>query len=261
MSSELYGHESYIEHFRAGGAQHVVDGVLLNAESRKRKAKKIVAVLSDFLGSPLQELDCLDIGCSGGHITHELGARFRRTVGIDTDAQALEIARGIGETPGLTFEQGSATAMPFADESFDVVVCNHVYEHINDQEGMLREIHRVLRPGGVCYFGAGNRFAPIEPHYRLPALAWPPKPVANAYLRLAGKQGPYGENHLSYWGLRRLVRGFRIHDYTMRILREPSRFSGGDATYDRLPTRMLPESLLRLARPAFPTYIWLLEKK
>jgi SAM-dependent methyltransferase len=261
MSSELYGEQSYIEHFRAGGAQHVVDGVLLNAVSRKRKAKKILAVLSDFLARPLDELDCLDIGCSGGHITRELGTRFRRTVGLDTDAQALDIARSLDNTPGLVFEQGSATAMAFADECFDVVVCNHVYEHVNDQRGLLREIRRVLRPGGLCYFGAGNRFAPIEPHYRLPALAWPPKPIANLYLRLAGKQGPYGENHLSYWGLRRLVDGFRLHDYTLRILREPSRFSGGDSAYNRLPTRMLPETILRLARPVFPTYVWLLEKR
>jgi SAM-dependent methyltransferase len=260
MSSELYGEQSYIEHFRAGGAQNVVDGVLLNAASRKRKAKKILAVLSDFLDRPLEDLDCLDIGCSGGHITHELAARFRRTVGLDTDAQALDIARSIGAVPGLTFEQGSATTMAYADESFDVVVCNHVYEHVNDQQAMLRELRRVLRPGGVCYFGAGNRFAPIEPHYRLPALAWPPKPIANMYLRLAGRTGPYGENHLSYWGLRRLVSGFRLHDYTPRILREPRRFSGGDATYDRLPTRLLADWMLRLARPAFPTYVWLLEK-
>ena len=260
MPDELYGSQSYIEHFRESGAARAVDGTLLNAESRSRKARKILNVLSDFIERPLSELACLDIGCSGGHITNAIGARFRTTVGLDTDAQALAIARQSVPVPGVRFEQGSATQMPLADAAFDVVICNHVYEHINDQQGMLREIHRVLRPGGVCYLGAGNRFAPIEPHYGLPLLAWPPKPVSNAYLRLTGKKGVYGENHLSYWGLRRLVRGFEVYDYTPKILSDPGRFSGGDRTYDRLPTRFLPESLLRFAAPVFPTYVWLLKK-
>ena len=261
MASELYGDQSYIEHFREGGAEGVIDGVLLNAESRRRTARKMLAVLADFIKRPLDQLDCLDIGCSGGHITHELGRRFKSTVGIDTDAPALDIARAYAKTPGLSFEQGSATAMPFDNESFDVVICNHVYEHINNQRAMFDEIRRVLRPGGVCYLGAGNRFAPIEPHYRLPMLSWPPKPVSNVYMKLARKRGPYGENHLSYWSLRRLLDGFEIVDYTARVLAEPARFSGGDRTYARLPTRFVPERALRAATPFVPTWIWLLVKK
>jgi hypothetical protein len=126
---------------------------------------------------------------------------------------------------------------------------------------MFREIRRVLKRGGVCYFGAGNRFVPVEPHYRLPLLSWPPKPVADLYLRLAGRGGPYLEQHRDYWSLRRLVAGFRLHDYTPRVLADPARFGGGDPTYERLPTRWLPEPALRLAAPLFPTYIWLLEKE
>ena len=260
MEREMYGEQSYTEHFRAGGSGEVIDGVLLNAESRLRKARKMLAVLSDFIPRPLDELDCLDIGCSGGHITRELGLRFKSTVGIDTDSPALDITRAY-ETSTLRFQHGSATAMPFDKESFDVVVCNHVYEHVNDQQAMFDEIGRVLRPGGVCYLGAGNRFAPIEPHYRLPLLSWPPKPLANAYMRLARRRGPYMERHLSYWGLQRLLRRFKIVDYTPRVLAEPARFSGGDPAYAHLPTRFVPERLLLAATPFAPTWIWLLVKE
>jgi ubiquinone/menaquinone biosynthesis C-methylase UbiE len=255
----LYGSQSYIEHFRKSGSAGVVANALLNEESRARRARKIVAVLSDFLERPRSELTCLDIGCSGGHITRLLSEQFKRTVGIDTDGPALAMAAS--SASAARFEQASATQMPFPDAAFDVVICNHVYEHINDQHALLAEISRVLRPGGVCYFGAGNRFVPIETHYRLPFLSWPPKPVANLYLRSLGRGREYLEKHLSYWGLRALTKRFRVHDYTPKVLADPTRLGGGDPRYASLPTRWLPERLLRLFSPVFPTYIWLLEKR
>lgn len=257
---ELYGSQSYIEHFRSGGAEGVVQRVLLNQESRRRKATKIGAVLVDYFRTELSSKRCLDVGCSGGHITTELGRMFDTVVGIDTDRPALELARSLPETNGVVFQRSSATSLPFKTASFDVVVCNHVYEHIDDQEALFAEIFRVLRPGGVCYFSGGNRFVLVETHYRLPLLSWPPKVISNLYLRLAGRGSHYLENHHGYWALRRMVSCFVRHDYTPRILAQPATFAPDDATYRRLPTRWMPAAAIRLLAPLFPTYIWVLEK-
>jgi SAM-dependent methyltransferase len=82
-----------------------------------------------------------------------------------------------------------ALHLPFADDSLDVVICSHVYEHVPEPVQMFREIHRVLCMGGVCYFSAGNRLMWNEPHYNLPLLSVLPRPLAHLYIRLAGWQG------------------------------------------------------------------------
>jgi len=92
---------------------------------------------------------------------------------------------------------------------------------------MMKKTYRVLKPGGVCYFAAGNRIQLIEPHYNLPFLSMLPLSAANAYLRLAGKGKVYYEKHLSFWELKRLVRKFACVDFTRKIIEEPSRYHAG----------------------------------
>ena len=107
--------------------------------------------------------------------------------------------------------------LPFGDESFDIVICSHVYEHVPDPERMFDQIHRVLKPGGVCYFSAGNRLMWNEPHYDLPLLSVLPRPLAHLYIRLAGKADRYHEKHLTYWGTQATRGTFsdnRLHEKT-----------------------------------------------
>lgn len=256
MRIEQYEAESYIEHFsKHNGA--VVDEALLDKRGRLAKAAKIRAVVADFSGRPLSQLDCLDLGCSTGHITNELAGDFRSIVGIDTDQKALELAQA---EQAAGFHRGSALRLPYRDETFDVVLCNHVYEHVRDQQALFDEIRRVLRRGGFCYLAAGNRLKVIEPHYRLPFLSWLPKLVAHRYLRLAGRGDFYFEEHLTCWRLRRLAEKFEIHDYTKRILNEPRRFAGDDPLLAWLPARGVPGALLSLGYFLLPTFIWVLRK-
>src|SRR5207237_9624421 len=72
------------------------------------------------------------------------------------------------------------------DVAVDVVVSNHVFEHVggrNEQLRDLQEVLRVLRPDGFAYLATPNRWGLLEPHYRLPFLSWLPARAANAYLR------------------------------------------------------------------------------
>jgi SAM-dependent methyltransferase len=257
MAVEQYEAESYIQHFSQHN-QTVVHEALLDEEGRLAKAAKIHAVISDFHSEPLANLACLDIGCSVGHITNALASNFRLILGIDTDHEALVMAES--REPTGRFQRGSALLLPYRPNAFDVVLCNHVYEHVSDQEALFAEIWRVLRPGGFCYLAAGNRLKVVEPHYRLPFLSWLPRPIAHRYLRLTGRGRSYFEHHLTCWSLRRLVSRFEVHDYTLTILRDPRRFGVNDPLLERLAPRGLPLALLRLAYFALPTYIWILRK-
>ena len=63
-------------------------------------------------------------------------------------------------------------------------------EHVgsfNDQSIHLKEISRVLEPGGNLYIAFPNRFAVIEPHYKLPFLSWLPQQLADLYVKWTGK--------------------------------------------------------------------------
>ena len=96
--------------------------------------------------------DVLEVGC--GIATD--GARFARAgaryAGVDSSERALELARKRFSLEGLdgAFTRASATSLPFADESFDLVYSHGVIHHIPDTASAVREFHRVLRPGGTA---------------------------------------------------------------------------------------------------------------
>lgn len=94
----------------------------------------------------------VDVGCGIGGPARYFADRFGcRITGIDlTDefcAAARHLSHAMGLADRLTFEQGDALAMPFADSAFDGAYSMNVSMNIADKEGLYREIHRVLRPG------------------------------------------------------------------------------------------------------------------
>jgi SAM-dependent methyltransferase len=125
----------------------------------------------------------------------------------------------------------------------------------------MAEIHRVLRPDGICFFSAGNRLSVMEPHYRLPLLSVIPKAWAHWYLRLLGRGTHYYETHFSYWGLRRLVGNFELEDYTRKVVTNPVRYSAEDMVPVGSAKQRFVLLFLRLAYWLCPTYLWVLRKR
>lgn len=233
---------------------------MYDAVSRERKAGTMTAVLKDYAGQPIGEYRLLNIGCSTGIIDNYLANHFRSVVSMDIDRHAVEQAKKKFHKENLGFQVGDALDLQFADCTFDVVVCSQVYEHVPSASIMMDEILRVLVPGGICYFAASNRLMWNEPHYNLPLLSVIPRSLSHLYVRLAGKGEYYHELHYTYWGLRKLVRKFIIHDYTKKIVRDADKYH---FEY-MLPPRSLKAAMARVISGTFywlmPGYIWLLEK-
>jgi 2-polyprenyl-6-hydroxyphenyl methylase / 3-demethylubiquinone-9 3-methyltransferase len=103
--------------------------------------------------------DVLDLGCAGGFMAEEMAARGARVTGIDPAAQAVEAARHHSNKMGLKirYDVGVGEALPYADASFDAVVCVDVLEHVADLNRVLAEVARILRPGGLFMFDTINR--------------------------------------------------------------------------------------------------------
>ncbi|OGQ96069.1 MAG: hypothetical protein A2521_13245 [Deltaproteobacteria bacterium RIFOXYD12_FULL_57_12] len=228
--------------------------------ARERKARTMVAILEEFLPNPLHELDLLDIGASTGIIDNYLSRYFGQVVGIDIDTQAIAHAQKTFHRGNLKFQTGDALDLPFAEERFDVVICAHVYEHVPDARRMFVEILRVLKPAGVCYFAGGNRLMLNEPHYHLPLLSVVPRPLAHIYMRLAGKGTHYYERHLSYWGLKSLVKQFARFDYTVATVSEPQKYYTDYMITPHGIKQKIALAVLCYFYWASPGYIWLLQK-
>jgi SAM-dependent methyltransferase len=99
----------------------------------------------------------LDIGSGIGGPARILASEFGcRVTGIDLTAEFVRSATVLTERCGLadrvTFHEGDALKMPFADASFDVAWTQHVVMNIKDRLGLYREARRVLKPGGVLAF-------------------------------------------------------------------------------------------------------------
>ncbi|GAB5412512.1 MAG: class I SAM-dependent methyltransferase [Congregibacter sp.] len=100
----------------------------------------------------------LDLGCGEGrHVIAACALDGVDAVGVDLSLNDLATARERMEefqkerpenSPLFALMAGDALNLPFADASFDAVICSEVLEHIPDYRGALREIHRVLKPGG-----------------------------------------------------------------------------------------------------------------
>jgi len=92
----------------------------------------------------------LDAGCGGGRHCFGALARGARVVGIDLDREGLALTRaGLAGSPGSGALQADVFRLPFPDSRFDRIVCSEVMEHVHDYPSAIRELVRVLRPGGT----------------------------------------------------------------------------------------------------------------
>jgi 2-polyprenyl-3-methyl-5-hydroxy-6-metoxy-1,4-benzoquinol methylase len=236
-------------------------GKMHDVSGREKKAMKILSVLEDHLGGKTNEMTLLDIGCSTGIMTSLISRHFKTAQGIDIDEPGVKFARENFASDNLTFSIQDSMDMDIESNSIDVATCNQVYEHVPKASRLFSEIHRVLRPGGICYFGAPNRLQFMEPHYHLPLLSVIPKPLAHLYLRILRKGDFYYEMHYSYWGLKKLAERFEIYDYTQKIVESPEKFNAEDVVRAGSFAQKGALLLLKTAYWLFPAYVWVLKKK
>jgi len=116
---------------------------------------RFVGVGNPFALGPIGAGDAvLDLGCGAGFdalVAAQLVGPTGRVVGIDLSPEMLAVASAaLAETPytWVSFRQGEVEALPFPDTSFDVVLSNGVLNLVPDKPRAVREIYRVLRPGG-----------------------------------------------------------------------------------------------------------------
>jgi SAM-dependent methyltransferase len=122
----------------------------------KRRWARRVRMLSKHL---VPGMSVLELGCGTGHFTRELARSGAEIVAIDVSPELMEIARANCSAPNVRFQIQNAYELPYADAIFDSVVGSSVLHHL-EVTSALREIHRVLKPGGAIYFTEPNMLNP-----------------------------------------------------------------------------------------------------
>ncbi|SFG83983.1 class I SAM-dependent methyltransferase [Sporolactobacillus nakayamae] len=101
------------------------------------------------------ESKILELGCGDGTFWKKNGERFPKGCAITlsdfSSGMLADAQRRIGNLPNVTYQIVDIQQIPFDDHYFDVVIANHMLYHVPDRERALKEVRRVLKPGGIFY--------------------------------------------------------------------------------------------------------------
>jgi SAM-dependent methyltransferase len=125
---------------------------IASANTGRSAADKYRTELTDpamlaAIGSP-RGLEVLDAGCGEGYLARLFASDGASVTGIDSSVNQIETARSVSEGPPVSFDVGSVDALPYPDDAFDLVVCNHLMNDLQDPSGPIQEFGRVTRSGG-----------------------------------------------------------------------------------------------------------------
>ncbi|MGZ8193676.1 MAG: class I SAM-dependent methyltransferase [Methylobacter sp.] len=236
---------------------HISSHAALDKNSRFQKAKKIAALLSEMID--IKNKVMLDIGTGSGYIAHYLA----NEVGPRGKVYSIDVEDKRQIHNGYEFKQVKGTLLPFENESIDIIISNHVIEHVGDkalQLEHLKEIYRVLKPLGCVYLAVPNKWTLIEPHFKLFFLSWLPHCLAHRYVKLMNKGNIYDCYPPSHIQITQLFKNanFMWHQYTFKALKIIPSLENIHVLFSIV--LKLPISILKLFYPLIPSMIFLLRK-
>lgn len=147
---------------------------------------------------PLRPISILDVGCGEGFTLKKLQEKKigKKNEGIDYSTDAIKIGKKL--YPGLTLSRGDIYNLKYADNSFDVIICTEVLEHLDDPKKAIQEMKRVASKHLIVS-------VPNEPFFVMANL------LRGKYLKHFGNH-PEHINHWTMWGIEKLLKsqGFTI---------------------------------------------------
>lgn len=177
--------------------------------------KRAVLRVARHFDLPEGALNVADIGC-GAAAQCLLWAQDGHAVfGLDVNERLVELGQKRARDAALSIDLrvGTATRLPWPDESMDICLSPELLEHVPDWRACVSESVRVLKRGGILYLSTTNKLCPIQQEYTLPLYSWYPSFLKRRYEHLAITTRPEIANHAKYpavnwftfYGLRKLL--------------------------------------------------------
>jgi ubiquinone/menaquinone biosynthesis C-methylase UbiE len=130
------------------------------ARNTRKDMAQFQALAARFAAEMVDGSRILEVAPGPGYLSIELAKRGRYCItGLDISRTFVQIARENAQRDGVEvdFRQGNASAMPFAQHSFDLIVCRAAFKNFSQPVAALNEMHRVLTPGGRAFILDLNR--------------------------------------------------------------------------------------------------------
>jgi SAM-dependent methyltransferase len=180
--------------FEAGSPEFFAEHTRLREEEADSETTDWAYELEGVAGKRV-----LDIGCGNGYVTCQYAGAGADVVSVDITDKAVELTRARLALIGLEAEvrQADAEDLPFEDESFDVVVSFGVLHHTPDTERAVKEVHRVLKPGGrlllMLYYRNSFSYRALFPAKRLLQRQWRGRSASDQVNAVDGPANPLGK--------------------------------------------------------------------
>lgn len=190
----------------------------LQTPAQSRGARRRLQAITDISGPIPENARVLDLGCGHGDTVRELRSLGYEAYGYDVyptyggvDYRRSSRAKDLYDRRILRYVTLEDYRAPFDDDFFDIVISDEVFEHVADYPGVLRELHRVMRPGGRSLHLFPSRYRVIEPHCFVPFASvvqsyWWLKVWATLGIRNANQKG-LDATQTALWNQRSLTTG------------------------------------------------------
>ena len=172
-------------------AEEITDA-LLSWERAREQLSDLENILGSIRGKKL-----LDVGSGYGLFLTLSLLKGAKSIGLEpaknlsytlTSEVSMKILERAGFAKKLV-KTGFGEKLPFANNSFDLVVSFYTLEHVQSVEKVIKEATRVLKPGGYIFFEVPNYGSIWEGHYGIVWMPYIPKSIAKYYVKLWGKEG------------------------------------------------------------------------
>ena len=175
-------------------------------------------------GAVAETLNIADVGCGAGTLSMLCAAKGHNVFGVDINTELISLADKRATKAGMKidFRVGSATELPWPEDSIDVCLVPELLEHVQNWDSCLDEFTRVLKRKGILFLTTSNKLCPVQQEFNLPLYSWYPRFVKRYYEKLAVSTRPDLANYakypavhwFTYYGLRKELarRGFTSMD-------------------------------------------------
>lgn len=218
-----------------------------------------------FASTFVQDKVVLDVACGSGYGSAHMTRRWaKKVVGADISSDALEYALAHYRTERLEFVRLDAQVLPFADDSFDVVVSFETIEHLIDYENFISECRRILKDNGLFVCSTPNKeifsLRNGSPFLKFHVKEFYPSEFHDLLSRHFSSVILYGQAYLSYRGktlhfmMRRvgvmlslLPKGEQLKSLITKLIYRRNRRVrlGADAVLDEVPDKRYAPALLQ----------------
>jgi ubiquinone/menaquinone biosynthesis C-methylase UbiE len=233
---------------------------VLDVPTRLLKGRKIELLLNRK-ARPGARLRLLEIGTGSGGIASYFVSYAQQAYDVD----AVDVVDNRLTVDGYRFQLVNGTQLPFDNATFDIVITNHVIEHVGSYDEQMRhlaEVVRVMKPDATGYLAVPNRWMLVEPHYRLIFLSWLPHSWRSAYLKRMRGVDFYDCEPLELGELERMMADTNLvyQNRCVEAMKLMQSLEKSESVILKL-CNSLPEPLLKPLLALIPTLIYTFTKR